>query len=109
MVRVMTEKALCLSDTSMQPLDVVLYQGRRWIVPEWIESLETGGLRPIRLICLETLVYQERPDQPIRYLLTFPIPMSVRDGTDQSPAYSDYEVIEGPDIDGPIEGLTREL
>jgi hypothetical protein len=104
---IMSEKALCLSDTSMQPMVVVLYQGRRWIVPEWIESAEIGGLKPARLICLETLVHQEHLGQPIRYLITYSVPKSVLDGSGQSAMHSEYEVIEGPDIDGPIHLVTR--
>lgn len=90
------ERAFCLCESKGLFLDVIEHQGRRWLVaPESASDVQLAQ-KPLRLICLEPLAFQEDPDRPVRYSLSVPIPTSVLTGVGQSPLDSDYEILELP-------------
>ena len=56
------------------------HAGRPWLVPQWIENREEQVTMPERIICLDGLPYQRGGDLgaiELKYILNFPIPMTV--------------------------------
>jgi len=79
--------------------DTIEYEGKFWLVGEWLDSPELGVTKPKRLICLETLPHQKTiGSKHGDFVLNHPIPREVFDG--QIPQKSEvvYVVVEDPDI-----------
>lgn len=63
-------------------VDTIEYQGKMWIVPEWLETPRQGWKRPARLILLDVIPHQRTLGSPFGdFVLTSPIPRGVYDGT----------------------------
>lgn len=78
--------------------DTIQYDGKWWIVPEWLQGPTAGTLCPARIVCLDGLTlnkpaapYQDRVD----WALETPLHRDVLEGrrVSQSPL-----VIDRPDI-----------
>jgi hypothetical protein len=78
--------------------DTVEYQGKLWLVPEWLEAPTEGWKKPRRIIRLDGLEYQrlEAGDPRGNFVLKWPIPRAVIEGRDQNAANNGYVVVELP-------------
>jgi hypothetical protein len=85
-------------------VDTIEYQGKRWLVPEWLDNAREGWRSPARIICIDLLKHQNSPGGPADFVLNDGIPKAVFDG--QIPPQSEgfYVVIERPDIKFPAIG-----
>ena len=84
----------------IQTMDTILYEGKPWLVPEWLSPPDGGWQTPKRIVCIHGLQYQDMSESkmPVDYLLTYPIPKSVLDGETDTAGGHKYMVIERPDI-----------
>lgn len=85
-------------------IDTIGYQGKMWLVPEWLDSPREGWRVPARIICLDVLPHQTSPGGPADFVLNTGIPKAVFDGEIQPEQESGYVVIEHPDIKFPAIG-----
>ena len=84
--------------------DTIEYEGKMWLVPEWLDSPREGWRKPARIICLDVLPHQKSPGGPSDFVLNGGIPKSVFDGQIPTPPEDVYIVIECPDIKFPAIG-----
>jgi len=87
-------------------MDTIEYQGKMWLVPEWLDSPLRGWRMPARIICLDVLPHQKTSgtNAPADFVLNHGIPKSVCDGQIQTQAEDLFVVIERPDIKFPAIG-----
>lgn len=79
--------------------DTIEYQGKFWLVPQWLEFPAEQVTKPLRIICVETLPHQKTLGSPFGdFALNAPISRAVFEGQIQPPPGSPYVVIERPDI-----------
>ncbi len=97
---------VCISDdpelgTTICKIDAIEYDGKIWLVPEWLDKLGEGWSMPVRIICLDTLQHQRIASGNPDFVVNNPIPKSVLDG--KIPPQSDtlYVVVENPNIKVP--------
>jgi hypothetical protein len=81
-------------------VDTIEYEGKMWLVPEWLDSPKSGWQMPARIICLDGLHYQKADGKEVDFVLNAGIPKSVFDGT-QIPLGDRYVVLERPGIQFP--------
>ena len=86
-------------------VDTIEYQGKMWLVPEWLDNPRGGWRMPTRIICLDMLPHQKTPGNPAAdFVLNSGIPKSVFDGLAQTQPEERYVVIERQDIQFPAIG-----
>jgi len=94
-------KTLYFSDSvpgHLLKCDTIEWQGKFWLVPEWIENHSTGKMRPVRIICLDSLPHRVLPlGAPDHFALDIPIPKCVFDG--KIPQETPFEIVENPAIE----------
>jgi hypothetical protein len=76
--------------------DVIEYEGKSWLVPEWLQGPTAGTLCPARIICLDDLsVSKAEPQYQVDLVLSIPLNRDILEGrkVSRSPL-----VIEKPDI-----------
>jgi hypothetical protein len=81
--------------------DTIEYEGKLWLVPEWIDGKPQKGFSmPVRIICLERLklVGPRSSVQGDDYILNGAIPKSVIDGHIPPNFEHIYLIIERPEI-----------
>ena len=91
--------------TSIFPVGTVEYEGKLWLVPEWIVSLDGGWQAPARMICLEGLRYQPMPagmSQIADFQLHAIVPRAVLEGRAPESQTSGFVVVEAPPVRFPI-------
>jgi hypothetical protein len=88
-----------------QSISIVLaleFQGKIWIVHEWLHYDPPGLVRPKRIIRIDNLPsYQDTrgiPHRPTEFSVGSPIPISVLDGTALAAEATGYEVVEQPPL-----------
>jgi hypothetical protein len=80
-------------------MDTIEHEGKKWLVPEWLEAPTLGWKKPARIICLDKLAYQKAPEGfGARFVLNNPIPKAVLNGEIPIQLISLYLVIERPEI-----------
>ena len=92
-------KTWMLLDGEHHLVDTIEYEGKFWLVTEWIDSRSEGWSMPARIILLDVLPHKRvASGNPADYVVEYPIPKSVFDG--QIPKQSKYKfvVIERPEI-----------
>lgn len=83
--------------------DTIEHEGKKWLVPEWLEAPSEGWKKPARIICIESLPYTRAPkNYPGDHLLTTPLSTDVLDGKSNTVEGVEIDVIEAPDITFPI-------
>jgi hypothetical protein len=94
-----------IADTGqLAECDAIKYQGKLWLVPNWLDSPAEQSTRPERIIYMDGLRYQEGVEQGGRkfdYTLSHPIPIAVLYGPDPSQAEGGFVVVLSPDIKFP--------
>ena len=91
---------VCFDDSgAWYKVDTIEYEGKMWLVPDWIDMPEEKCKRPTRIICLDALRHQNTPQGSADFLLTYPMPKSVwNDGKIPSKPEDVFVVIEEPNI-----------
>jgi hypothetical protein len=78
--------------------DTIIYQGKKWLVPMWIDTPALKLTTPTRIILLDNLPHQKAgPQQKADFVLNTPIPKSVWNGIQPQPE-TGFVVVEKPDI-----------
>lgn len=91
-------KTLVPADDGLFVYDTIEYEGKLWLVPEWIDGIPTKGYsKPARIICLTVLPHSQGA-AGADYALNNPIPKSVWQGHVPPELKNMYVVIENPDI-----------
>ena len=98
---------MAISDSGVGKIykvDTIEYQGKHWVVPEWIENKAEGWSSPVRIILLDVLPHQKSPGGPGDFVLTYGIPRCVfYEGLIPIRSKYYWKVIERPDIKVPIQ------
>ena len=81
-------------------MDTISYEGKLWLVPEWLSPPDGGWQTPARIVCIHGLQYQDitESEMPADYFLNYPVPKSVLDGETDAVKGHKYVVVERPDI-----------
>jgi hypothetical protein len=83
-------------DGSIFLCDTIEWQGKLWLVPEWLAGPEPRTERPARIIGLHGLVLQKPgPNYQADYMLTLPLSKDTLAGRS---TYQGLDVREEPDI-----------
>jgi hypothetical protein len=80
-------------------MDAIEYQGKAWLVPEWIQQQGSEYAMPARIIQIDNLQHQRIPKDsgaPYQFSLSAPIPKAVCEGRDPKSAERGYIVVERP-------------
>ncbi|WP_299321417.1 hypothetical protein [Parasphingopyxis sp.] len=94
-----------MTETSMiSGLSVIEHEGALWIVTGWLGHKTRPVKRPVRLIRMTGLQYEELdPEQHgSDYLVNQPIPRGVLDGTIASEEATGFVVLDTPKIEIPV-------
>jgi hypothetical protein len=83
-------------------MDVIEFQGRNWLVPEWLDYKDAKVSMPVRIVCLDLLPHQTSNSSEYQFVVSGPIPKSVVEGRAPPELAKQYLVIEKPDIRLPI-------
>jgi hypothetical protein len=100
--RLLTVAMLIEGDDGLYEQDAIEYQGKIWLVPEWLDSPVLGYRIPARIISLETLRHQPMQGWSAEFVINDPLPIDVIEGRAQSPLIDKYVVIEEPDLRFPL-------
>jgi hypothetical protein len=85
-----------VADGGIFKCDTIEYQGKMWLVPEWLENPKAGWTMPARIILLESLPHQTTTGNAFGdFVLNQPIPKAVFNGQQSGGIYI---VLERPDI-----------
>lgn len=84
-------------DNNFYTCDTIFWQGKYWLVPEWLENIDTKKRQPKRII---SLVDQEqmKPAHSHDFQVGEPIPKAVLDGKVPVELRAKYQLINLPDI-----------
>jgi hypothetical protein len=78
-------------------IDTIEYQGKWWLVPEWLACKDKKWKRPKLLISLDSFEYSKNDSgHPADFLISGSITKGVLDG--KAPPERHLEVINNPDI-----------
>lgn len=79
--------------------DTIEHEGALWLVPEWLEAPDLKVRKPVRIIRLSGLEYQQfQNPHPADFLLNDPIPKDVFEGRAPSVEGGPFLVVEAPEI-----------
>jgi hypothetical protein len=76
--------------------DTIEFEGKYWLVPEWLENATTGKMQPLRIICLDLLPHQKT--SLVDFVLNDPIPKCVFDGEIPVETTLNFQIVESPQI-----------
>ena len=94
-------EATVIVDGKIMSMDVIEHQGAFWLVPEWLDNIAEGVSMPRRIVSLATIPHEKMSGNP-DFVVSYPVPKSVFDGTAPSEIASVYVVKELPEIRVPI-------
>ena len=84
------------ADGVIYQVDTIEYQGKFWLVPEWLESLAEKYKTPSRIVQIDCLKHQRTIGSPMAdFVLSLPISKAVFDGEETR---TGYVVIDRPPI-----------
>ena len=79
--------------------DTIEFEGKFWLVPEWLEKAAIGEMQPLRIICLDLLPHQKiQRGTPADFVLNDPIPKCVFDGEIPPQTTLNFRILESPEI-----------
>lgn len=95
---VLTERSLVTG------LSVIEHEGALWIVTGWLEHKTRPVRRPIRLIRMTGLAFEEldAAKHGADYMVNQPIPRAVLDGRTPREKAGDFVVLDTPDLEFPM-------
>jgi hypothetical protein len=79
--------------------DGIEYEGKVWLVPEWLDSPDGQWCKPKRIICVTNLRHQDLRDRKVRSAdlsVIEPMPKEILDGKIAELPNSKYIVVELP-------------
>lgn len=83
-------------------MDVIEFDGKFWLVPEWLDNPSLGMTMPARIVSLATIGHNRSTGNP-QFTVEDPIPRSVFEGSIPSPEEAHgFVVLERPAIRLPI-------
>lgn len=91
-------------DGCIYKIDAISYQGKMWLVPEWLDNPLGGWRKPARLICLDVLPHQESPGGPSDFVVNVGIPKYLCNDQNPPKPEDGFVVIDRPDIVFPAIG-----
>lgn len=87
-------------------VDVIEFEGKAWLVPEWLDSPDAKVTMPARIVLLDSLKHSRGEASP-QVVVDDPIPKSIFDGRAPPAIKARYVVIERPDLRLPLPGTTH--
>jgi hypothetical protein len=88
---------------SIYQMDTIEWQGKNWLVPQWLEAPQLGYSIPARIICLDYLPHQKTAGGNFGdFVLNQPLPKAMFEGPLPKTPTALPAVIERPDIRFPI-------
>jgi hypothetical protein len=96
------QKATVVIDSSIYKADVIEFEGRYWLVPEWLDMPAQGVSMPRRIISLEAIPHQHTPGVDPEFVVNVPVPRAVFEGRAQSQGERQFVVRELPEIRVPL-------
>lgn len=82
-------------ESAFRSMDTIQYEGKMWLVPEWLDIEKT---KPARIILLDVLPHQKTLFAVNDFALNDPIPKAVLNGKIPSKIANKYIVVEKPHI-----------
>jgi hypothetical protein len=92
------------SDSGMiYKCDAIEYEGKMWLVPEWLDVPARGVTKPRRIIRMDLLPHQKmsNPGYGMDYVLNGYMPKDVLEGKASPQQERQYEIVELPEIELP--------
>lgn len=86
------------TDGMIVTMDTIEYEGKFWLVPQWLDDKIQILSRPARLIRLDSLPHVKGGPPPHDFVLTDYIPKSVLDGTASQQIKDKYEILDQPQL-----------
>lgn len=87
-------------------MDVIEFEGKTWLVPEWLDMPSAQVTMPARIVLVDTLPHERAPGSD-QIVLTAPVPINVLEGRASPEQEARYVVVERPNIRLPIPGATH--
>ena len=89
---------------AIQECDAIKYDGKLWLVPQWLEEPGRGTTKPRRIIRINSLPHQPmtNPAFGLDFILNGPLPKAVLDGVATPEQAAQYEIVELPEIEIPM-------
>lgn len=82
------------SETDILTVDGISYEGKLWLVPQWIESKSEQISKPLRMVRFDNLPHIENPPSGHDYAVNQQVPKAVLDGQ----ASSGFQTLSGNEI-----------
>jgi hypothetical protein len=80
--------------------DSIEHEGKRWIVPKWLDRADIGKSRPVRIICLDGFLrYTSGGPHQADFQLLEPLSRDVYEGRDPLELGGQKAVIEFPPLE----------
>jgi hypothetical protein len=89
---------------AIQECDAIKYDGKLWLVPQWLDEPGRGTTKPRRMIRIDSLPHQPmtNPAFGLDFILNGPLPKAVLDGAATPEQAAQYEIVELPEIEIPM-------
>ena len=86
---------------AIQECDAIRYDGKLWLVPQWLDEPGRGTTKPRRMIRIDSLPHQPmtNPAFGLDFILNGPLPKAVLDGVATPEQAAQYEIVELPGRD----------
>jgi len=87
--------------------DVVEYEGRFWLVPEWLDNHAEKISMPVRIVAFDRVPHLRTKGGTPEFVVEFPISKSVFEGRPSSEEAKKYDIVERPPIVIPLPTSTN--
>jgi len=86
---------------AIQECDAIKYDGKLWLVPQWLDEPGSGTTKPRRIIRIDSLPHEPmtNPAFGLDFILSGPLPKAVLDGVATPEQAAQYEIVELPEIE----------
>jgi len=106
------QAAVIISDEAgkggeIHKMDVIEFDGKFWLVPEWIDSPDKKVTMPARIVLLDVIPHERSQGKDYQFIVSGSVPKSVFEGRVPPELEDQYVVIERPDIRLPLPSATH--
>jgi hypothetical protein len=91
----------------VQMVDVIQYEERFWLVPEWLDNHAEKISMPVRIISFDQVAHHRMKGTNPEFVVECPIPKSVFEDRLSSEEAKQYEIVERPPIVIPLSTSTH--
>lgn len=93
-------KTFVSDGASIFPMPTIEFEGKFWLVPQWLISKDGEVIRPVRIICLDGFQFQDLREKghPAGFGINTPLPKGLLEGRVPLGQAAKYEVVEMPPI-----------